>query len=709
MSRRLAALAAVLAMTMSSALILQALVVPSLWVGRTMLCVGVVAVVVTLIRTRTQSAGLPSLAGFAAGLLAISAVYFPDEALLRVLPTPATIEAAADAIPEAFALMRTSFPPLTSGDGVAFLVTTGVVLVFVLAEMLGVGAFAPAWAGLPMLTLWAIPILLGAAVSPAYLVAAAASYVLLIAIQARDDARYRRRSTPQAVRTTTALMASALVGAFVLAPMLLRMPVPLRVHPFYELVGSSTTRLDLGLGLRDDLVRNNDAELITYTGATPAQVGPLHAYTVEEFTGSDWVRGDGGEALTSDGQILWPAPLDGVALGEQVDLEINVANLGQDRLLLPGEPRLLRLPADVQYLPASDEAVAHIGGEVSYDVSFLPRTLGSDALSQLPLATDVDPALLQVPETGYESDIAELTREVVAEAGAETPYQQLLAIQNYLRDPGEFIYSTSIAAPTTPDAVWDFLNDKHGYCVQFATTMIVMARTLGMPARLAVGFLPGEEGADGVVNVTAHDAHAWPQVQFEGIGWVRFEPTPGVQAGPPPVYAPETPGAEPEPSSSTTSSAAPSEGVSTATPRDSSTAGGTSAEDEQRRRSPWLVSLLVLVGLAGAASALARRHARLQQTDLHERWDHVLRYLERLGVDVADSRTPRAIRNEAVPLLDDEAAAALTGLADAVEAAAYRPGSTPRPPDEQIDAWVDAVVESVRQIVRERSSARVGV
>lgn len=702
MSRRLVALAAVLAMTMLSAFALQALVVPSLWLPRTLLCVGVTTVVITLIRTRTTSAGVPSLAGLATGLLTISAVYFPDQALLRVIPTPSTIRAAADLVPAAFDLMRTSYPPLTAGEGVAFLVTIGVLVVFVLAEMLAVGAWAPAWSGMPMLTLWAVPILLGAPVSVLLLAPTAAAYVLVIAIQARDDARYRRRPNRQAVRATTLVTAAVLVGAFALAPSLLRLPVPVRVHPFYELVGTSTTRLDLGLGLRDDLVRNTDVDLLTYTGASPGAVGPMHAYTVSEFTGSDWIRGDLGDAVDSEGQVLWPTPLDGVPLGAEIDIEIQVTSLGQDRLLLPGEPRRLTVPADVTYLGDSDEAVAHIGGEVTYDVTFLPRELEGAALDQLQPATDVDPVLLQVPETGYQSDIADLARSIVADAGAETPYAQVLALQNYLRDPGNFVYSTSIAAPQTPDAVWDFLNDRHGYCVQFATTMIIMARTLGMPARMAVGFLPGEADSDGVVQVTAHDAHAWPQVLFDDVGWVRFEPTPGVQAGPPPEYAPET--TEPSTDETTTSASSTQDPTSERAETTTSAAADGAADggDEQTRQSPWLLTLLLLAGLAGVASALARRHARMRSTDLAERWAHVLRHLEQLGVDTAPSRTPRAIGRDSAGLLDPETASALTSLVAAMETVSYRPRAAVRATDGEIEAWVEEVVEGVRRTLRER-------
>src|SRR5699024_766584 len=81
-----------------------------------------------------------------------------------------------------------------------------------------------------------------------------------------------------------------------------------------------------------------------------------------------------------------------------------------------------------------------------------------------------------------------------------------------------------------------FLTTQQGYCVQFATAMVMMARYQGVPARMAVGFLPGEREPDGSYTVIASLAHTWPELWIDGMGWVRFEPTPGVRTGPPPRY-----------------------------------------------------------------------------------------------------------------------------------------------------------------------------
>src|SRR5690606_12778697 len=104
-----------------------------------------------------------------------------------------------------------------------------------------------------------------------------------------------------------------------------------------------------------------------------------------------------------------------------------------------------------------------------------------------------------------------------------------------------FEYSTTVPEPVTGDPVWDFLEDGRGYCVQFATAMTVMARSLGIPARMAVGFLPGTiqqgGGDERFFEVRGDRAHTWPELYFEGVGWVRFEPTPAEQSGFPPAYA----------------------------------------------------------------------------------------------------------------------------------------------------------------------------
>jgi hypothetical protein len=124
-----------------------------------------------------------------------------------------------------------------------------------------------------------------------------------------------------------------------------------------------------------------------------------------------------------------------------------------------------------------------------------------------------------------------------------------MAIQRYLRS-AEFTYSLQSPVQGGYDGnglsvLADFLTQKSGYCIHFASAMAVMARLEGIPSRIAVGYAPGRPtGATVAVSgqgplpefeVDARDAHAWPELYFQGVGWVAFEPTPS--RGVVPAYA----------------------------------------------------------------------------------------------------------------------------------------------------------------------------
>ena len=139
-----------------------------------------------------------------------------------------------------------------------------------------------------------------------------------------------------------------------------------------------------------------------------------------------------------------------------------------------------------------------------------------------------DAEFLQVPDI---EEIAQL-QQVVAEItnGKTGNYEKLLAFQNYFRD--NFTYSLDVPASNSDSATLEFLNRKTGYCEQFSSTFALFARLIGIPSRVAIGFTPGESSLIGtsnvqLFNVRGQHAHAWPEVWFDGIGWVLFEPTPG--------------------------------------------------------------------------------------------------------------------------------------------------------------------------------------
>ncbi len=113
---------------------------------------------------------------------------------------------------------------------------------------------------------------------------------------------------------------------------------------------------------------------------------------------------------------------------------------------------------------------------------------------------------------------------------ARTPYDQALALMKVFQS-SPFVYDTSVNLGTTADALDRFLFETHrGFCEQFASAFAELARSIGLPTRVAVGYQRGTLGSDGLWHVREKDAHAWPEVWLgPKVGWYRFEPTPGAR------------------------------------------------------------------------------------------------------------------------------------------------------------------------------------
>ena len=119
-----------------------------------------------------------------------------------------------------------------------------------------------------------------------------------------------------------------------------------------------------------------------------------------------------------------------------------------------------------------------------------------------------------------------LARQIVEDAGAETPYAQAQAITDWLR--ANIVYDQAIDAPPDDVEPLDYLlfNSRRGYCNYYASAEVILLRVLGIPARMAAGMAQGElDVRTNVYHVIEQNAHAWPEVYFPRYGWIEFEPT----------------------------------------------------------------------------------------------------------------------------------------------------------------------------------------
>lgn len=203
-------------------------------------------------------------------------------------------------------------------------------------------------------------------------------------------------------------------------------------------------------------------------------------------------------------------------------------------------------------MAAGSRAVLYAAGEpIAADRPYLARLRAAGELMALSArdgparytvlsqAADPDPAQLQQAGEVYSSTVISLYLQLPAHldprladlaaewtVGAATPYDRAVAIESALR---QLPYTLDVPAPPANREVvaWFLFDLRRGYCDYFASAMVMLARLSGVPARLAIGYAPGDydETTDTHI-VTELSAHSWPELYFPGAGWVRFEPTP---------------------------------------------------------------------------------------------------------------------------------------------------------------------------------------
>ncbi len=359
----------------------------------------------------------------------------------------------------------------------------------------------------------------------------------------------------------------------------------------------------------------------------------------------------------------------------------------------------------------------------SYRVTFADLAPSPPELreSGQPDSPDITEDDLAIPDTA--ADLVRSWSDRVT-ADADNPLDKAIAIQDHLRNTSEYTYSLDLGAPVRDEAgrivepIRTFYETKTGYCVQFATAMIMLARAQGIPARMAIGFLPGTRAGEAWL-VRASDAHAWPELYFQGYGWLRFEPTPGARSGTPPPYtvvgsdAGATGGGRAVDESS--GATAPTSSAAVTQPGDQAagaTDGATTSSfaDLFTLRTVSLV-LALLVGLLAAffmpltawLVRVRRRRAAVTRQDLIEvEWAELTSHLRDLGLPPPEGGTLRRMREQFIREghLDEANASAIRRVTTTLEKSRYdRPERTT--PEE-----AEALQRDIRSIRHQVSGTR---
>ncbi|GAA3521327.1 transglutaminase family protein [Nocardioides daeguensis] len=604
--------------------------------------------------------------------------------------------------------------------------------VLVLVEILACTLRRVPAAGLALLAAYALPSgVLDDGPDAASFVGAAAGFIVLLHLDSRDhllrwgrsvgpdqDTLWRGNPLREAMRAGAGRIGVTATALALLVPAVL------------PTVGVDL--LDLGTGsgngdirirkpvadMRRDLERGEDVPLVEVLTDDPAP-SYLRISVLNRYTGDEWSSGDRDVARDdrADGQVPLPRGLSDEVPRTTYDYDVSISE-DLDSTWLPTQYPVSAIdaPGDWRFDPATMDFLAADGGldtrGISYTMKSLSLDFGTDrAFFRNSGAGDTSEEVRRLPTT-VPPIVRNLAREV--SAGGTTDYERALLLQRWFRQDGGFTYDLRQAPKGTGNqTLAGFLarDGRVGYCEQFASAMAVMARVLGIPSRVAVGFLQPDPVGKRRWVYSSHDLHAWPELYFEGSGWVRFEPTPAgrVEDVPPYTRVAVAGGSDDPRGGPTAASSATSGGTGTAGPsagpnrrpeieRDT---GSTTSADEGGLPLPLLIGggallLLLVAGIAALGGPSAVR-ARERRTRLAGTPDDVWREVRATAVDLGlawpAGRSPREagaflLDHLAVPTdrpaerprtgaeAAPEAADALERLVLAVERSRYaRPGS----------------------------------
>lgn len=527
----------------------------------------------------------------AAQLLCIALVAWLSVLLLEggssSAPTPDIAERSMRLLADGVEVAASQSAPVDDGPGLRFIVVVASGLVALGVDLGMITLRRPALAALPLTAAYGVPLaVIPGGSSTGLFLTTAVPFLLLLLVHPRPgpwSAPVHPVDAYRAVDETTepwrerrrvhATMAATGVSALVAATIVPAALPGLDERPLTVDVAASgpVSTINPILNLKDSLDARSDATLLTYRTDQDSPA-PLRIVTADVFDGQTWSPHTG-ERLRRDqrvqGGLSEPPGLTSEIREQSAVRTTTITVQGLAQTYLPAPYPALRVDIEGNWFYDSDSLNIVGDGEDtqgrSYSVTHLEVDPREEQLRTAPPAPRaVQERFTQLPPS-IPAAVLDAARQVTSAAGND--YERAVLLQRYFRSTGGFTYSTNAPSDGGSDAITAFLREKYGFCVQFASTMAVMSRLLGIPARVAIGFLPGEQLADGRWRISEQDAHAWPELWFSGTGWVRFEPTPAIRSGRSPSYAqPETPitappspdpGPEPTASAATAPSAAP--------------------------------------------------------------------------------------------------------------------------------------------------------
>lgn len=571
--------------------------------------------------------------------------------------------------------------PATEAPIDPLLILCGLVCL-VLVDLLACTLHRVPLAGLPLLTIYTIPVsMVETPIAWWVFVGTAVGFLGLLFLQetehvsrwGRPIAEDRETGDPISLgagahavrRTATGIGGTATALALVLP--LLVPTVGLQFFDFGPGRGDGNDiRVDNPVAdLVRDLRRGEDTDLVQISTTDPSPAY-LRILTLTHFTDVEWTPGDRDVPAENraDGQLPAPSGVDPQVSREEIPYDVTVLPAFKSRWLPTQFPASnVQAEGDWRYDNSTMDYLAVPDGLTTAGLHYTMSALQLDLSAQRLENAGSSTGKVNESFTDYPADIPPIVRELAASVteGKTSRFDKAVALQNWFRSAGGFEYSLATHTEGNGvDALTAFLTDgpggRVGYCEQFASAMALMARVLGIPSRVAIGFLTPDQVGPGTWMYSSHDMHAWPELYFEGSGWVRFEPTPARRAADVPSYTVNGRPDDQGPSQTAQSRSASAVTGPSKRPSQSETATDQVQGDEGDTSVHWALLLRVAGGLVLVTGLLLiptlarrrRRDRRLAAGGPEDIWAELRDTAVDLGVPWPGGRSPRETRDALV-------------------------------------------------------------
>lgn len=660
-----------------------------------------VAVLAHLIAFQMRQRRIPVSASIllqAVFVYVINAWMHVHETLWYGIPLGRTWAEISTRIGDSAALLGDVKPPLEFATGFGLAAGLSVGMAAILADAFAFRAAGRGEALVPSAVVFAVVSIVGedrhrSLVTTVWLLTA----IVAVTHLRRHDSAAVRTSVGQRTRASVAIVATATVVALLAAGVGPRIPGA----DSEPLIGRDTDpgrMVEPLVDVRGRLGDRSDTVLFTVTADRPSY---WKLTSLAEFDGSTW--GIAADELDTAGGRLGG----GFDAGSSwmVTQTFTIENLRGNMAPAAYEASELRAASRSLYYALESGTLLVNGDELGTSDSYTIVSAVSDpAAPLLDFVTSLTPPstkYLEIPDNEEMNALGDLARDIVD--GADSGYRAAIVLQNYFRTT--FEYSLDVPALGGERAHLDFIERRAGYCEQFASTFAAMARAIGLPARVAIGFTPGVDDGRGTFTVRSQHAHAWPEVWFDGLGWLMFEPTPG-RGAPDRGYTgvePQQDDSPPIPTETTTapttttpnpsSTITPDTVSPTTTPGSTDVDASSSSSDSGPSGSAMILVALVLMALAWpvVVRRIVSRVARRDTTpDVLVLWRRLLAEEGfTSGRDLTPAEIARRLNASAIDQSDDGVDTDIAGrLARAVEELLFAERS---PSPEDFDELVERV------------------